>query len=188
MGFFDSIQKPGFKAAKGKNSHVEQQVTKVAPPSKPSISLSQRLNNRQLPNKSVLSHNANSAKSSPRYQASNFRKRPAASTPQPLESDSDDDVSGQDIGTAKKRTRRASDVEADLDRQIRCRKAFSTNDGGSFPMVHGADVASSSKSTKFKAAFPHDPQVIEVCLQYPSDSQRERYVLRLRPESTELTP
>jgi len=174
MGFFDSIQKPGFMAAKGKNSHIEQQISRVATPPRPSIPLSQRLNNRQLPKKSTSAQNAGSANSPPMSQGFHRRKRPAVTTPQPLESDSDDDVSDQALENAKKRMRRASDVEPDINRQIRSKKAFSDEDKGRFPMVHGADIASLSKPSKFTIAFPNDPQATEIFLQYPSNSQREK--------------
>lgn len=174
MGFFDSIQKPGFKAAKGKNSHIEQQVTKAAAPVRLPIPLNQRLNNRQLPKKPAFTQKSGSANSSPRSQGSSRRKRPAILTPQVLESDSDDGISDQCLETAKKRTRRASDVAYESKRRIRSEKAFSEEQSGEFPMVHGADVASLSKPTKFSAAFPNDPQALEIHLQYPSSSQREK--------------
>lgn len=90
-------------------------------------------------------------------------------------SDSDDDVSDQDLGAAKKRARRASNVEPDPNRHIRSRRAFSDAEAGKFPMVHASAIASLSKPTKYKPAFPNDPQAIEICLQYPSASQREKY-------------
>ena len=169
MGFFDTIQKPGFKAAKGKNSHIEQQVVKVTAPPRPSIPLSQRLNNRQLPKK------PNSAqKAEPTKSGSHQRKRQAVATPQPLESDSDDDVCNQTLEGAKKRLRRASDIEPDPNRRIRSETAFSEEDDGDFSMVHAADIASLSKPTQFTIAFPEDPQATKIYLQYPSKSQREK--------------
>lgn len=174
MGFFDSIQKPGFKAAKGKNSHIEQQVIRVIAPPRPSIPLCPRLNNRQSSKKSTSAQNAESTNSSPRFQGSHRGKRSAVATPQPLESDSDEDVSDQATEGAKKRMRRASDVESDFNRQIRSKKAFSDEDDAKFPMVHAADIASLSNPTKFTIAFPDDPQATKIYLQYPSNSQREK--------------
>ena len=43
-------------------------------------------------------------------------------------------------------------------------------------MVHAANIASLSKLAKYKAAFPGHVEVVEVQLQYPSASQREKYV------------
>lgn len=174
MGFFDSIQKPGFKAAKGRNSYIEQQVIRVTAPPRPSIPLSQRLNNRQLPKKSTSAQNDENRDSTPRSRGSHRRKRPAVAIPHPLESDSDDDISDHALEGAKKRMRRASDVEPDLNRQVRSKTAFSEENGGNFPMVHAADIASLSKPTKFTIAFPNDSQATEIYLQYPSNSQREK--------------
>ena len=176
MGFFDSIQKPGFTAAKAKNVHIKQEIVKTAlSPQKPFGRFPQHSNKRSLPDKKSQRLNDQTAKSSPKPQILHHRKRPA-STPQRLESDSDDDVSDQDLGDARKRARRTSDVDHDSKRQIRSRKAFSEDDGGVFPMVHAAEVASLSKPTKYRAAFPNDPQAIHIHLQYPSASQYERYV------------
>lgn len=69
-------------------------------------------------------------------------------------------------------------MEPDMKRQIRSSKAFLEDNSGAFSMVHAADVASLSKPAKYKAAFPNDPQVIQIHLQYPSASQCERYVIR----------
>ena len=177
MGFFDSIQKPGFTAAKGKNIHIKQEVVKTAlNTQKTFVPFPQKSSKRSLPEMKAKQLNSQTAKPSPKSRSQNPRKR-TASTPQRLESDSDDDVSDQDLGNARKRARRTSDVEPDMRRQIRSRKAFSGDDGGVFPMVHAADVASLSKPTKYKVAFPNDSQVIRAHLQYPSASQSERYAV-----------
>ncbi len=178
MGFFDSIQKPGFTAAKGKNVHIKQEIVKTAlNPPKTFVPFPQHSIRRPLPDKKAKRLSSQTTKSSPKFRAQNPRKRPS-STPQRLESDSDDDVSDQDLGDARKRARRTSDVEPDIKRQIRSRKAFSEDNGGIFPMVHAADVASLDKPTKYKAAFPNDPQAIKIHLQYPSASQNERCAFR----------
>ncbi|CAF9908525.1 Nucleosomal histone H3-Lys79 methylase [Imshaugia aleurites] len=177
MGFFDSIQKPGFTAAKGKNVHIKQEIVKTAlNPQKTFAPFPQHSNKRSLPGKKPIKVYNQTPKPSPKSRAQHPRKR-LASTPQRLESDSDDDVSDQDLGDARKRARRTSNVEPDIKRQIRSRKAFSEEDGGVFPMVHAEDVASLSKPTKYKAAFPNDPQAIQIHLQYPSASQSEKYEL-----------
>ena len=176
MGFFDSIQKPGFTAAKGKNVHIKQEIVKTTlNPQNTFIPFPQHSKKRSLQDKQAKKLHSPTARPSPKSRAQNARKRPA-SILQRLESDSDDGVSDQDLGDSRKRARKASDVEPDIKWQIRSRKAFSEDDGGMFPMVHAADVASLSKPTKYRAAFPNDPQVIRIHLQYPSASQCERYV------------
>ena len=178
MGFFDSIQKPGFTAAKGNNIHIKQEIVKTAlKPQKTFVPFPQHSKIKPLSGKKATKLDSQTAKPSPKSRPKNARKRPA-STPQRLESDSDDDISDQDLGEARKRARRTSDADSDPKRQIRSRKAFSEEDGGVFPMVHAVDVASLSKPTKYKAAFPNDPQAIEIYLQYPSASQNEKYVFR----------
>ena len=174
MGFFDSIQKPGFKAAKGKNSHIHQEITRTPTPPRTPIPLSQRLNNRTLPKKQVRKQRDSSRRTSPNRRDQNSRKR-AVSTPQRLESDSDDDGASQDIESVKKRARRDSDFEPDLDRHIRSSKAFSEDNEWTVSIVHAADIASLSKPTKYMPAFPNDEHATEIYLQYPSAAQREKY-------------
>ena len=177
MGFFQSIQKPGFKAAQAKNSHIQQEVirTTTDPRNTQSpIPFAQRLNNRLLHKKQASKQDATKDTPSPKPRIQNPRKR-AASTPQRFDSDSDDvDISDRDLNISSKRLRRSSDPEADPTRQIRSGKAFSEEVGGHFPMVHAADIATLSKHTAYRAAFPDDPQAIEIHLQYPSASQREK--------------
>lgn len=176
MGFFDSIQKPGFKAAQAKNSHIIQDVIKTDfDPRRSPNPFTQRLQNRPLPKKLPTKPSSTKATPSPRPRAQHPRKRPATAQ-QRLESDTDDDVSDQDLGGSRKRARRTSDVEPDLQRQIRSRKAFSDEVCGEFDMVHAAYIASLSKPAKYKAAFPDHLEIVEVQLQYPSASQREKFV------------
>ena len=175
MGFFDSIQKPGFKAAKGKNSHFQQEITRTPTPPKTPIPLSQRLNSRTLISKASSKANGTRRKPSPKRRDQNPRKR-AVSTPQRLESDSEDDGTTPGVEGVRKRVRRDSDFEPDPSRQIRSRKAFSEEDGGTFPMVHAADIATLSKAKEYIPAFPNELQSPEILLQYPSSSQHEKYV------------
>ena len=177
MGFFQSIQKPGFKAAQAKNSHLQQEVIKTTPDARKTqspIPFAQRLNNRPLHMKQAPKPKGTKATPSPRLRLQNPRKR-AASTPQRFDSDSDDDVSDGDLNISSKRARRRSEPEPDATRQIRSRKAFSAENGGQFPMVHAADIASLKKPNEYKTAFPEYPEAVEVQLQYPSASQREKY-------------
>ena len=173
MGFFDSIQKPGFKAAQAKNSRIHQEVVKttVDPPTP----LAQRLLNRPAPKKQSPKPDKATATPSSRPRAQNPRKR-AASTPQRLKSESDGDVSDEDLNISNKRVRRSSDPEPDLKRQIRSRKAFSDEDGGQFNMIHAANIASLNMQGKYSPAFPNDAKALVVELQYPSASQREKYI------------
>ena len=176
MGFFDSIQKPGFKAAQTKNSHIQQEVVKTTIDPRKTQSptpFAQRLLHR-VPSKKKSPRQSNTkATPSPRPLPQNPRKR-AASTPQRLESDSDGDVSDENLNIGSKRVRRSSDPEPDSDRQIRSREAFSGEDGGQFHMIHAADIASLSTPSKYSPAFPNDADAIEVQLQYPSASQGEK--------------
>lgn len=180
MGFFDGIQKSGFQAAQVKTSSIKQEIVKTTlNPRKSFIPYPHHSMQRTIPAKLARKQQHDSPKPSPRTLPKNAQKRPA-STQQRLESDSDDDVSDQGLGDARKRARRSSDVEPDLNRQIRSTKAFSEEDGGTIKMVHAVEIASLDKPTKYKAAFPNIPQALKIQLQYPSASPKERYAsLRL---------
>lgn len=90
--------------------------------------------------------------------------------------DDDGDVSDEDLSASTKRVRKDGGIEKDLNRQIRSKKAFSEEDGGSFTMIHASTIASLDH-TKYKRVFPDHPAVLRIGLQYPSASQREQYEL-----------
>ena len=96
---------------------------------------------------------------------------------QRFDTSSDDSGSDVSLGASRKRFKTSAETEPDLKRQIRCQKAFSEVDNTAFPMVHAAEIASVDRSTKFVAAFGDSTGSAEIELQYPSASQRERYVL-----------
>ena len=52
----------------------------------------------------------------------------------------------------------------------------SQEDGGVFPLAHGADLVSGSAAARFRPVFVEEVAT-EIQLQYPSDSQRERFFL-----------
>ncbi|KAL6721574.1 Nucleosomal histone H3-Lys79 methylase [Lecanora helva] len=174
VGFFQSIQKHGFTAAKGTNSRIHQEITRTPSPQTP---INPYKHNQALSAKKVPEKPNGSRKPSPLPKEQPPRKRRVATPQQRLESDSDDDGDAQDLEGDRKRARRHSDAEPDVKRKIRSRKAFSNEDGGRFDMVHAADIASLDKSAEFKPAFPSDPLATKICLQYPSASQPERYAL-----------
>ena len=178
MGFFDKIQKPGHTARKQEKPTMHTETVKTA--KSPAISPfmhAHPANIRKLATKKVLKVEE-AVRSKPGSRASTPRPRKRASeTPQRFESDTDGDVSDDDLTGSRKRARINGVVEPDENRQIRSRLAFSDEIDGDFAMVHAADIASLSKQAKYRPAFPNDPQAVEVRLQYPSSSQRERYEL-----------
>ncbi|MCJ1376953.1 Nucleosomal histone H3-Lys79 methylase [Xylographa soralifera] len=78
---------------------------------------------------------------------------------------------------SRKKLKAELDQDPDLKRQVRNKTAFSEDDEGIFPMVHAADIPSLDKTTKYVPSFEGLPENTEVSLQYPSASQRERYLL-----------
>ena len=176
MSIFKRNQKPGFTAAAPTNSRIVQDTVRTS--SEPPNPFYQRLQNQASTRR--LSPKPRSAKAtpSPKPRAQQQRKRPTP-TSQRLEFDDDDnDVSEEDLDTsARKRARRIS-FEPDVDRKIRSRKAFSDENGGQFSMVHAAGIASLSQPAKYRPAFPDYTDKVEIQLQYPSASQKEKYVIK----------
>lgn len=91
---------------------------------------------------------------------------------------SDDDASDTDTSfEVRKRARTDDSAEPDPERRVRSLKAFSEEGVKPFSMVHAADITSGKKAGNFKRAFGSDgDKPPEVLLQYPSASQKERYV------------
>ena len=90
---------------------------------------------------------------------------------------SDDSDADEDIERSSKKVKAEVVQDLELYRQIRNKQAFSEDGSGIFPMVHAADIPSLDKATKYIPSFEGLPENTEVSLQYPSASQRERYLL-----------
>ena len=175
MGPFDLFRKRGSKPIQAQPLKIRKQlvVTQASKPSQSSIPIPSSSNIRASPSLQPAKNHATTRPQSapPRVQKSKKRPSPAQA---PLESDSDDDSGGEEVsGAQRKRAKLSTEPEVDTKRQIRNRKAFLGDDDGRLAMVHAADIASLSKSTKYKAAFPQF-QSPSVSLQYPSASQAER--------------
>ena len=194
MGFFDRLQKPGHTALKVEKrvTHTEVRKDTAAPktpafvhpihskPQKTSVYAPGKVNAMK---ESGRRRNSPKPKSSPQERLQNSRKR-VSTTPQRQEWGSDGDASDEDLNDLRKRARRHSTIEPDPNRCIRSRKAFSNDDGGKFEMVHAASIANVGKSKDYQLAFPMNPELKEVFLQYPSASQKENYELVI-PKSSD---
>ena len=188
MGFFDHIQKKGSTAIKAQPAQIRKEI--VVAPANPQKTLNTypRLGGtRHLPGQLNGKRKSAAVWPNPKFRDQNQKKRPSLAQPR-LESDSDESSVDEFLEDSRKRARMSTDVEVDTKRQVRCRKAFSDEDYGSFPMVHAADIASLSKPTKYRALFPEVPRETEIYLQYPSASQREKYVINLYGYNTYANP
>jgi hypothetical protein len=86
----------------------------------------------------------------------------------------EDTSSSNDEETVSKRRRvEVTSRSEDLNRQLRSRKAFSSEDGGKFAMIHAADTTAVPRKTSTIPASATIEEII-VKLRYPSASQRER--------------
>lgn len=102
-----------------------------------------------------------------------------ASTPPPQWDDSDDEDSGGDtdvsLSSARKRIR-SSASSVDPGRTLVDRSSALAEDGGVYPLAHGADLVSGDNALKFRPAFLEEVATA-VELQYPSASMKERFFL-----------
>ncbi len=175
MGFFDHIQRKGSTAIKAQPAQIRKEITTApANPRKVLKPARQLAKGPISPRTLDVKQKSVAVQQTSKSRATNSRKRPSSVQPR-LESDSDESPTDEVSKDSRKRVRRSTDGDVDTKRLVRCRKAFTDEDGGSFPMVHAADIASLSKPTKYKAVFPEFPYATEIFLQYPSASQREKY-------------
>lgn len=103
------------------------------------------------------------------------RKAPRSKSPiqMRLESDSDDDESPfEREETPRKRLK--TDRPIDMKRQLRSKEAFSGEPGGTFEMIHAADIVSGVRKSKL-AIHTLTTDNVTVELKYPSALCRERY-------------
>lgn len=173
MGPFDYIQKKGSKALKPQPAQIRKEIVSTLPQARKGLSLTpNRTNTRVIPaaNKPRQLDLAVLHPSKSRVQGSKKRIFPAQLR---LQSDSDDDSSEETLETSTKRSRVSASVEPASDRQVRCEK-LCLYDEDTRNMVHAAEIATLRRPTKYKAAFPNDPQATNISLQYPSELAQEK--------------
>ncbi|KAK2766983.1 Nucleosomal histone H3-Lys79 methylase [Arachnomyces sp. PD_36] len=197
MGFFDQFQKKGSVAIQPQRPQIRK-VEAKPPPS--ASSTPKNANSRRPPqtpqarpsNAKSSSKSRDSARLQPRSSSQrlgtpsnpNSRKRPSPA----LRLSSDDESDTDEIPDFRKRAKVSASAEPDLGRQIRSKKAFSEDGRKSFPMVHAADITSAKKAGKFSGAFDESTKPVEMELQYPSASQKERYQLVVPRDNDDFKP
>ncbi|KAI9759218.1 MAG: Nucleosomal histone H3-Lys79 methylase [Chaenotheca gracillima] len=203
MGFFDQLQTNGSTAIRPQNVKVIRKVVSKPPTeSRPSntatSSASPRRVNSAQPisraNKAQTNGKHGSTQSSRALQPpspSKVRKRRSPVTQQRLvssDSDSEDDADLSLAVTRKKARTGGPGDEPDLERQICSERAFSPSGDQELKYVHAADIASLEKSNKFTPAFEASVHELDLELQYPSTSPRERYQLVQPRDKEDYTP
>ena len=187
MGFFDHLQKGGAFSLQPQKAQVRK-VVKAQPAPKPKSASQTPVNGSpRVPSSSERNQKASAVKA--RSVSSDADNRPAKrlNTPargrkrptpdQLLSSDDDDDVGDSDTSfEVRKRARTSASAEPDPERRIRSVKAFSEEGTRPFKMVHAVDITSGQRAGKFKPAFGAQGKSATILLQYPSASQKERYV------------
>lgn len=176
MGFFDHLQKGGSFSLQAQKPQIRKIVqARPAAPSKPTPSQSSRIPSHEKGRKAAVSRDTEPRASKQRSGTPlRTRKR---QTPE-LRLSSDDDASDTDTSfEVRKRARTDDSAESDPERRVRSLKAFSEEGVKPFAMVHAADITSGKKSENFKPAFGSGGKPTKVFLQYPSASQKERYVI-----------
>ena len=164
-------------AAKPQQLLVRKEVvtTKSSGPRRDLLSAPPRSDVRQSQSKKT---DRRPRKSTPLSSSEAERKVPRKrSTPTQRTIFSSDDSDVDDTsGRPCKKLKQESVLDTDSKRQVWLAKAFSDEDEGQFPMVHAADITSLDKATKYLPTFEGWSDTLEIVLQYPSVSQRERYV------------
>lgn len=189
MGFFDHLQKGGAYSLQPQKAQVRKvvQTRPALPKTKSSTQPSDLRSPRPQPSsdrsRKTAPLKSRSASTDPDARPSNRLNTPTRGRKRPTPEQrlsSDDDGSDSDASfEVRKRARTSASAELDPERRLRSIKAFSEEGSRPFKMVHAADITSGQKSGKFKAAFGAEGKTSPIFLQYPSASQKEKYVPRI---------
>lgn len=173
MGPFDFLQKKGSQAIKPQPAKLRKETVSIQPDTKKTLDpKAQRPRVRTVPAiKRVKKVDLNALESPKARQDSKKRQ---ISDQLRLESDSDDSFSDEILEASNKRPRISPSVEPDRHRRLRCMESLSADEAAMGNMVQAAEIASLQMATKYKPAFPDDPEATHIYLQYPSESAKER--------------
>lgn len=173
MGPFDFLQKKGSQAIKPQPAKLRKETVSIQPNTKKTLDpKAQRPRVRTVPAiKRVKKVDLNALESPKARQDSKKRQ---ISDQLRLESDSDDSFSDEILEASNKRPRISPSVEPDRHRRLRCMESLSAVEAAMGNMVQAAEIASLQMATKYKPAFPDDPEATHIYLQYPSESAKER--------------
>ena len=117
------------------------------------------------------------------------RKSPTPSVPLFSESSEESEIkSGGEILRSSKRPKRKKSPEPDRKRRIRDVSNWSEDGVSTFPIVHGVDLTSGETAKDYKSAFDASAQLVDVELQYPSASQKEKFQLVTTDKHREYLP
>lgn len=174
MGPFDYIQKKGSKALKPQPAQIRKEVISPLPHARKALSSTPKRTNTRIVPAASKPRQPDLAASYPSKSRNQGSKKRLFSAQLRLESDSDNDTSEETLEASSKRSRVSASVEPASNRQVRCKKIFSEDEEDTRNMVHAAEIATLRRPTKYKAAFPNDPQVTNIRLHYPSELADER--------------
>ncbi|KAI4091606.1 MAG: hypothetical protein L6R37_007702 [Teloschistes peruensis] len=184
MNFFSLIQKKGTKPIPPAPSSVRKEVVYGLPTPK-TITKSKLIRPYSAP--PALRKNVSKAdrprETTPLHKNGRRRKQTGQAR---LLSDSESSDAATDL--PRKRLKVVGRKRSSEKRQLRCISAFTQADSVASPLVHAADIASLEKGSKYKLAFPQDPQHHLVKLRYPSASQHEIFDLVEPTQSDEYKP
>lgn len=173
MGPFDFLQKKGSQAIKPEPAKLRKETVSIQPNARKTLDpKAKRPRVRTVTAiKRVKKVDLNALETPKARQ--NSKKRQISDQPR-LESDSDDSFSDEILEASNKRPRISPSVEPDRHRRLRCMESLSADEAAMGNMVQAAEIASLQMATKYKPAFPDDPEATHIYLQYPSESAKER--------------
>lgn len=173
MGPFDFLQKKGSQAIKPQPAKLRKETVSTQPNTREKLDpKAQRPRVRTVPAIKRVKKVDLTALEPPRARQDS-KKRQISDQPR-LESDSDDSFSDGVLEASNKRPRISPSVEPDRHRRLRCMKSLSADEAAMGNMVQAVEIASLQMATKYKPAFPDDPEATHIYLQYPSESAKER--------------
>lgn len=173
MGFFDHLQTKGSAPIKSQTLSIRKEVVQQKNPFHTSVVQAKPRTAspvKRSPGKATSKSLSPGIQPVKTPQARRKRLTPAVCG---LTSSSDESESEAKSAPSK---RQKTDDAVDCTRKLRSEIAFLIEDDGRFEFVHAADIAGSLKSGEYLPAFEGVDEDLQVTLQYPSLSQRERCV------------
>lgn len=174
MGPFDFLQKKGSQAIKPQPAKLRKETVSIQPNTRKILDTKAQCPRvRRVPAIKQVKKVDFRALETPKAARQDSKKRQISDQLR-LESDSDDNFSDEILEGTNKRPRIGPSVELDRHRRLRCMESLSADEAAMGNMVQAAEIASLQMATKYKAAFPDDPEATHIYLQYPSESAKER--------------
>lgn len=174
MSFFSLIQKKGSKPIPPAPNSIRKEVVYSIPNARSTLNANPSRLKFVPPKVGAVRQKVNTSQVNGALRKHARRRKRSPQTRLVSDSDSEGLDTAEDV--PRKRTKIVKSAGPLVRRQLRCPTTVSEDDCGIPPVVQAADIASLDKPSKYRLAFSQELEDHAIELQYPSASQRERYI------------